>query len=178
LHKHRRRGALRPVRTITYPDTSCTPHQKLTHIVQIAPSWSICAAISDLNSQEGPNFSSTAKKHNIDRTTLMRRFKHQTVWIQEANSRNLKLLTDEQEEVLIKRILKLSTRGFYLTSQMLRNLAEEIVKHPVSERWSRRFRKRHENQLSSIYLRNIDRVRQVADNSAHFQHYFDTVQGP
>jgi hypothetical protein len=136
----------------------------------------ICAAISDLNSQEAPNFGSTAKKHNIDRTTLMRRFKHQTVSIQEANSQSLKLLTDAQEEVLIKHILKLSARGFYLTPQMLRNLAEEIVKQPVSERWIRRFRKRHENQLSSIYLRNVDRVRQVADNSAHFQHYSDTVR--
>jgi hypothetical protein len=108
--------------------------------------------------------------------TLSNRFKRETVSIQEAISQSLKLLTDAQEEVLIKHILKLSTRGFYLTLQMLRNLAEEIVKQPVSERWSRRFRKRHENQLSSIYLRNIDRVRQVADNSAHFQHYFDTVR--
>jgi predicted RNA-binding protein YlxR (DUF448 family) len=104
----------------------------------------------------------------------MRRFKRQTVSIREAHSQKLQLLNNEQEEVLIEHTLKLSARGFYLTPQMLQNLAQEIVKHPVSERWSWRFRKHHENRLSSLYMRNIDRVRQVADNSAHFQHYFDT----
>jgi hypothetical protein len=109
------------------------------------------------------------------RRTLSDRFNRRTVSIQEAHSQKLQLLNNEQEEVLIEHILKLSARGFYLTPQMLRNLAQEIVKHPVSERWSRRFRKRHENRLSSVYMRNVDRVRQVADNSAHFQHYFDTA---
>jgi hypothetical protein len=35
----------------------------------------IAKAISDLDSQEVPNFAQIAKKYSLDRTTLMRRYK-------------------------------------------------------------------------------------------------------
>jgi hypothetical protein len=38
----------------------------------------ILKAIADLNLQEKPNYFQTAKKYNINRTTLMRRYKRQT----------------------------------------------------------------------------------------------------
>jgi hypothetical protein len=53
-----------------------------------------------------------------------------------------------------------------------------MVKHPVSERWSWQFRESHENRLSSVYMRNLDRVCQVADNSTHFEYKFDTIRAP
>ena len=45
----------------------------------------ISKAISDLRSQKKPNYARTAKKYNVDRTTLIRRFTHRTVLNQEAH---------------------------------------------------------------------------------------------
>ncbi len=135
----------------------------------------IQAAISDLKSQEAPNFAATAKKFNLDRTTLMRRFKGKTVSNIEARSRHQKLLTNAQEVVLIGHIRKLSDRGLHPTPKILENLVVEIVGHPVGGRYIERFQKRYENELASLYLRNIDQSRHIADNSKHFEHYFACV---
>ena len=135
----------------------------------------ISSAISDLNSQEAPNIAKTARKYEIHETTLGRRWKGQTVSDADFRSRSLKLLTDAQESVLIEYIKKLSARNMHPTPQMVENLVREITKRPVGERWVERFRKRHSNEFTSRYLRNIDQSRHVADNSKHFQHYFDNV---
>ena len=51
-------------------------------------------AISDLKSQKKPQYGEIADKYNLDRSTLKRRFLHQTVSNQEAYSIHQKLLTD------------------------------------------------------------------------------------
>ena len=136
----------------------------------------IQAAISDLKSQKIPNFTQTAENFNIQKTTLIRRFKGETVSNTEARSRNQKLLTNAQETVLIDYIRKLSDRGLQPTPKILENLAVEIIGHSVGGRWIERFQKRYENELASIYQRNIDQSRHIADNSRHFEHYFTIVR--
>ena len=135
----------------------------------------ILDAIDDLKLQKIPNFAATAKKYNIVRSTLQRRFEGQTVSRSEAQSRSNMLLTNAQESVLIEYINKLSARNMHPTPQMVENLVVEITGRHVGERWVERFRKRHGNELRSRYLRNIDQSRHIADNSKHFQHYFDNV---
>ena len=61
----------------------------------------IKAAIADLDSQERPNISATARKYNIVRRTLAYRFKGETGLNREATSYSRKELTDVQEEALI-----------------------------------------------------------------------------
>jgi predicted RNA-binding protein YlxR (DUF448 family) len=152
---------LRSFARLTYPDTSCTrtlvghPTKNLIHIVQILSKYQFALQSVISTRRKSLILAILLEKHNVGRTTLMRRFRRQTVSIREAHSQKLQLLNNEQEEVLIECTLKLSARGFYLTFKMLQNLAQEIVKHPVSERRSRHFRKHHENQLSSVYMRNI-----------------------
>ena len=133
-------------------------------------------AISDLRSQKPPKYAATAKKYNIDRTTLMCRFKGETTSYSKARSRSNKLLTNAQESVLIEYIRKLSNQGLHSTPRILKNLAVELVHKPIGERWIERFRKRYENRLTSVYLRNIDQSRHIADKSRHFEHYFATIQ--
>ena len=132
-------------------------------------------AIKDLKSQKSPNFTTTAKKYDLDRTTLTRRFKGEALSYSEARSRSHKLLTNAQESVLIDHIRKLSDRGLNPTPKILENLVVEITGHSVGGRWIERFQKRYENELASIYQRNIDQSRHIADNSRHFEHYFATV---
>jgi ActR/RegA family two-component response regulator len=54
----------------------------------------IQAAIRDLESQERPNVSATARKHNVAQRTLAHRFKGETGPNQEATSYSRKKLTD------------------------------------------------------------------------------------
>ena len=150
-------------------------HLAYSNTHNMANNEAILEAIDDLRSQEVPNVRATARKYEIVQSTLQRRFNHQTVSRNEARSRSNMILTNAQESTLIEYINKLSARGLHPTPQMLENLVVEIVGHSIGERWVERFCKRHGNKLVSIYLRSIDQARHIADNSRHFQHYFDTV---
>ncbi|KAL5316020.1 hypothetical protein ACEPPN_016894 [Leptodophora sp. 'Broadleaf-Isolate-01'] len=48
-------------------------------------------------------------------------------------SESIQCLTDEQEEVLIKHINRMTERGMPPTSQIVKNLAEEIIGKPVGK---------------------------------------------
>ncbi len=69
------------------------------------------SAITDLESQLRVNYAATAKKWQVDRTTLPRRHKGQTGTRKDAASYIHRQLTDIQEEVLITYINRLSDRG-------------------------------------------------------------------
>lgn len=133
-------------------------------------------AISDLRSQNPPQYTSTAQKYKVNRRTLIQRFKSENVLYDEARSKTHKLLTNAQELVLIDYIRKLSDRGIHPTPQVLKNLVVEIVQGPVGGRWVERFQKWYENELTSVYLRNIDHMRKIADNTRHYEHYFKLVR--
>ena len=132
-------------------------------------------AISDLRSQKKPNYARTAEKYDVDRTTLMRRYKGQTTSNHEAHSIYQKLLTDAQEEVLLRHISDLSDRGMPPTPQILENLIVEIVRRPIGKCWVRRFCQNYKDRIKSVYLRGIDQTRSVADNSMYFEHFYSTV---
>jgi hypothetical protein len=84
-------------------------------------------AIADLESQESLNYARTAKKWNIDRSTLSRRHRGLTGSQDDHHSYVLKALTDVQKDVLVRYINKLSARGLSPTPQIIRNLAKELA---------------------------------------------------
>jgi methanogenic corrinoid protein MtbC1 len=90
-------------------------------------------AIDALDAQEKPNYSQVAKDFQINRRTLMRRHKGQTTSRAQATSQYHKLLTDTQEDALIDQINKLTARGLPPTSQIVQNLAEEIIGREVNK---------------------------------------------
>jgi hypothetical protein len=136
----------------------------------------IQAAIEDLDSQKRVNYSATAKKWNLERTTLAKRHRGETRPNQEANSYGRQRLTDVQEQTLVRYINKLSDRGLPPTPQIVTNLAEEIAHVTLGKNWVARFCDRHRDQLTSVYLRTIDHKRKLADNSYHFQHFYEHVR--
>jgi hypothetical protein len=105
----------------------------------------------------------------------MRRYKGQTTSRAEATSRYHKLLTDTQEEALIDQINKLAVRGLPPTTQMVRNLAEEIIRREVNKNWTSQFVKRYSTRLQSLYLRNMDNSRIKSEYAPHLEHYFNLV---
>ena len=135
----------------------------------------IAAAIADLKSQDRVNISSTAKRHGVARKTLADRFYGKSITIEEANSNARQQLSNVQEETLIEYINKLNDRGFPPTPQILKNIAESIAHKQLGTNWVARFCQRHRNRLASVYLRTIDHKRKLADNSQHFQHFYDSV---
>jgi hypothetical protein len=88
----------------------------------------IASAIADLKSQDRSNIAATARKYQVDRTTLSRRFRGETGTIQDAIFYSRKQLTTTQEETLIEYVNKLNDRDFPPTPQILKNIAESIVK--------------------------------------------------
>ena len=134
------------------------------------------AAIADLESQDRRNIAATAKKWEVARETLSKRFRGETSSNQDANSYARRQLTDVQEKTLIQHINKLSNRGLPPTPQIVKNLAEEIARVKLGKNWVSRFCKRHQDKLLSVYLRTIDHKRKLADNSAYFQHFYEQVR--
>ena len=58
---------------------------------------------------------------------------------------------------------------------MVENLVKKFIKRLIRERWVEYFQKHHNNKLISCYLHNINQSKYVADNSKHFQYYFNNV---
>jgi hypothetical protein len=123
----------------------------------------IDAALAECELHLIPNYTVIADYYNVGRTTLARRHKGQTTSRAIANSRFCQCLTSEQEEVLIAQINKLTVRHMPPTSQIVKNMAEEIVRGEVYKNWTSNFIKRHQDRLHSLYLRNIDNQRVHAE---------------
>ena len=132
-------------------------------------------AIEDLRSQEHPNYSRTAEKYGVARTTFRNRFKGKTRPHAQAHADSLQCLNAVQEEALINQINKLTLIKIPLTAQITQNLAEEIIGRPVGKNWHARFIQRHKDRLNSLYIRNMDHLRQKAEYKPMFQMYFDLV---
>ena len=93
----------------------------------------ISAALADLGTQEVPNFGGTAKKYNVNRITLTRRFRKIQGTRQEAAAQCRQLLKPVQEEVLVQYIIKLTNRGTPPTPYIMKNMAEEVVKKIIGK---------------------------------------------
>ena len=135
----------------------------------------VTKAVLVIRSGEFKDYSNAAKKFHCSHTAVMRRIKGLTKTRQEANSFYHQCLTTDEEEILISRINKLTDRGLPPTSQIVRNLAEEIRREPVGKNWTGQFVKRHKLRLKSAYLRNIDNVRFSAEYAPMFILFFQLV---
>ena len=91
------------------------------------------AAIALLDSQSTLNYAAAARAFQIHPTALARRYKGKTVSQEEANSTFRQRLNDTQEDTLLRYIDTLTDRHIPPTSQIIRNLAEEILKEPVGK---------------------------------------------
>jgi hypothetical protein len=142
---------------------------------QLSHNERIALALDSCESSSAPNYSAIAREFMVERTTLAKRHKGQTVSRAEANSVYRQLLTNAQEEQLVKQINKLTVRHMPPTVQMVKNMAEEIIQREVNKNWTSGFVKRHKHRLKSLYLRNIDNLRAKSEYAPMFQHFYDLV---
>jgi hypothetical protein len=132
-------------------------------------------AIADLQSQEKPNYRATAKKHRVNNVTLRHRFLGEQLSPTAAASLYRQRLSAVQEVALIDQINRLTDRGLPPTSQMVRNMAEEMIQSKVGKNWTGDFVRRHQDILKSVYLRNIDKQRVKADYPPSLKHFYNLV---
>jgi hypothetical protein len=90
-------------------------------------------ALEDIGKQASPNWLGTARRFQVDRETLKRRFNGTQQSIRLARSETHQCLSIAQEETLIGYINSLSDRSIPPTNQIVQNIAEELIGRPVSK---------------------------------------------
>jgi predicted ATP-binding protein involved in virulence len=135
----------------------------------------IQAALADLDSQAIINYAATAKKWDIERTTLARRHQRKTASRSDSNSKHRQRLTNAQEETLLDYIDSLTKCNIPPTSQIVQNLAEELAGGHVGKNWTSQFIKRHSKRITSLYLRPIDTSRVSAESAYIFEQFYALV---
>lgn len=132
-------------------------------------------AVAHLRAQERPNIAEASRMFGVEPTTLRRRFLRKTVSRAQITSEYHQRLNDVQEDTLLRHIDRMTELHIPPTTQIVRNLAEEIIGESVGPNWAGRFVKRHKNRICSVYLRPLDRARVVSENTANFEHFYRLV---
>jgi len=86
---------------------------------------SIEAALADLALQDSSNYTATAKKFNINRSTLSRRHRGKTIFVKKSKQ-TTSILSNQQEKELIRYINKLIERDIPSLNVMIRVFAYNI----------------------------------------------------
>lgn len=132
-------------------------------------------AIADLESQDKPSYRATAKKYGVSDVTLRRRFLGTQTSPATASSLYRQRLSAAQETALVAQINRLTDRGIPPTSQMVKNMAEEMIQDTLGKNWTGEFVRRHQKVLKSMYLRNMDKQRINAEYLPVLAYFFELV---
>ena len=132
-------------------------------------------ALDDLTKQEKPNLLGTSRKWEVNRTTLTRQFRGTQMSRADFLSESIQCLSKNQEQVVLGFINKLTDRNCIPTSQIVKNIAEEVAGQTVGKNWVSRFVYRYKSQLHAGFLRTIDSTRVRADNIDLYKQFFKQV---
>ena len=132
-------------------------------------------ALDDLTKQKVPNLLATSKKYEVNRTTLTRQFNGTQMSRADFLSESIQCLSRDQEKVVLGFINKLTDRNCMPTSQIVKNVAEEVAGQPVGKNWVGRFVRRYQDQLHAGFLRTIDSARVKSDNIDLYKQFYEQV---
>ena len=131
-------------------------------------------ALEDLSLQEVPNYTETAKKFGVNRSTLSRRYRGKTASRDEYREQK-SLLNNEQTKVLINEINRLSALGTPATPAMVRVFASNLAGIWPGVNWVNRFEQSHKHEIASVYLKGFDIARKKSDSWVELRKYYDLV---
>jgi hypothetical protein len=135
----------------------------------------IDAALDQLDSKSTLNYAAVARDNHIHPTTLAWRYNGKSVSRAEANSKYRQWLNDMQEDTLLRYIDTLTDRHIPPISQIVRNLAEEILKGPVRKNWTGHFLKRHADRIESHYLCPLNHTRASTESIPLIEHFYTLI---
>ncbi|KAL1581768.1 hypothetical protein WHR41_09514 [Cladosporium halotolerans] len=133
-------------------------------------------ALAELYHCDKLNISATAKKYQVDRKNLSKRF-YGTSQSAASKHSSQQFLSTQQERTLIAYINQLTEFGLPPTPSMLRNFVCDIAKKEPGKNWSHRFCQRWSDTLQSKYLKPIDNSRKKAESPENFEYWFSTIAG-
>jgi hypothetical protein len=136
---------------------------------------SIDKAIGFLKSSESENISGAARKFNVNRSTLSKRFRGKTRSTAQGYQTQ-QLLTRKQELMLVKQINKLSEWCLPPTPSMVRAWAAALCGTAPGKNWAGAFGVRHKDELDCKYLNTIDLERHKADSEHSYRQYFAVLK--
>lgn len=132
------------------------------------------AALTELRAGTAVSISAVAKKHQVDRSSLSRRYSCKAS-TKEDRTESKQLLNIYQEEQLIDYIRKQCELCLPPTARIVSNIAAELAGRQPSKNWCSRFVSRHKDSLDSRYLNTFDFSRHEADTRASYRQYFEIV---
>jgi hypothetical protein len=137
----------------------------------------ILLAISALNQRQIGSVNRAAAMYNVPESTLRSRLAGVTP--RRDYQPKLKKLTEPEEEVIIRYILDLDSRGFPPTIDAIRLMANKLLAErgaePVGTRWPYNLVKRTE-RLTTRFNRPYDQQRAQCDDPAVIRSWFERVQ--
>lgn len=133
------------------------------------------AAVAYLKAQDKPNYADAARRFEVAPMILRKHFLGLVGTRAQANSEHRQLLNDVQEDTILGYIDRLTEKFIPPTTQIVRNLAEELIGGPVGKNWAAGFVKRHKTRICSKYLRPLDRARVHAEKATVFEHFYELV---
>ena len=95
-----------------------------------------------------------------------------TVSKAQAHAATHQLLSPAQEKVLLGYIDRMTDKYIPPTTQIIRNLAEELLGEAVGKKWAAGFVQRHKDRIFSVYLRPLDKARVASEKAAMFTHCY------
>ena len=135
---------------------------------------SIDLALAQLKLDSNAKIAHFAKKFNVDRSTLSRRYNGVTQSVA-VRHQEQQLLSARQEEELVRYINQLTEQGLPPTIAMLYNFAVELSGRQPSKNWPHRFIKRHSDVLASGNLALLDISRKKANNWHEYRYWFTLI---
>jgi hypothetical protein len=132
-------------------------------------------AIAFLRSSSSKNISEAARRFNVNRSTLSKRFHGKTRSTAKGYHMQ-QLLSQKQELMLVKQINKLSEWCLPPTPSMVRAWAAALCGTEPGKNWSAAFRARHKDELDCRYLSTIDLERHKSDSESSYRQYFTVLK--
>jgi transcriptional regulator with XRE-family HTH domain len=128
-------------------------------------------AIAFLRSSDQLPIAEVARRFNVNKSTLSKRFQGKTGSLAKRAESN-RLLSNKQELVLVEHIRRLSEWRLPPTPVMVTLWASFLCGSEPGKNWSTGFKARHKDILDSRYLNAIDLARHKADSKASYEQYF------
>ena len=155
--------------TLTHQNNTTSPRDIST---TMAP---MDEAIAFLESSDQTNIAKAARKFNVNRSTLSKRFHRKTGTITQLVEEH-RLLTKAQELVLVKQINRLSEWCLPPTPSIVASWAAVICSLVPRKNWTAGFTARHKDSLACKYLNTIDLERHKADSESSYRQYFTVLK--
>ncbi|KAH8621966.1 hypothetical protein IG631_23361 [Alternaria alternata] len=134
-------------------------------------------AILSINAQQIQGNRPAAAIYNVAEATLRRR--RAGIPARRDCQPNSRKLTEREEQVIIRYILDLDTRGFAPTYEAVRDMADKLLATrgagQVGVHWPRNFVKRTDS-LTTCFNRAYDRQRALCEDSALIKSWFKLVE--